>query len=112
MFVLTERFTLFVLLLLQVECAVQLAEQGCMEGPHAVQGLASSMHLVERALGPGHPLLAHILLHRARLLRQHQQYHQVGRLLPAVPFLIFDVSPSFFCGDCTVPRMAATPQDK
>ncbi len=68
--------------LVQVECAVQLAEQGCMDEAHAVQGLAGSMHLVERALGPDHPLLAHILLHRARLLRQRQQYHQVTVLLP------------------------------
>lgn len=67
--------------LMQVECAVQLAEQGCMDEAHAVQGLAGSMHLVERALGPDHPLLAHILLHQARLLRQRQQYHQVTRLL-------------------------------
>ena len=66
----------------QVECAVQLAEQGCMDEAHAVQGLAGSMHLVERALGPDHPLLAHILLHRARLLRQRQHYHQVTTLLP------------------------------
>ena len=65
------------LLAVQVECAVQLAEQGSMEGPHALQGLASSLNLVEKALGPDHPLLAHILLHRARILRQHQQYHQV-----------------------------------
>ena len=62
---------------MQVECAVQLAEQGCMEGDLAAQGLVGSMHLVTRALGPDHPILAHILLHRARLLRQHQQYHQV-----------------------------------
>ena len=49
-----------------------------MERPHALQGLAGSMHLVERALGPDHPLVAHILLHQARLLRQQQQHHQVG----------------------------------
>ena len=63
---------------MQVQCAVQLAEQGCMERPHALQGLAGSMHLVERALGPDHPLVAHILLHQARLLRQQQQHHQVS----------------------------------
>ncbi|DBB00250.1 TPA: hypothetical protein ACH3X1_014079 [Trebouxia sp. C0004] len=68
-------------LLGEVECAVQLAEQGCMDEAHAVQGLAGSMHLVERALGPAHPLLAHILLHQARLLRQRQQYHQANEAL-------------------------------
>ncbi|KAA6419179.1 MAG: hypothetical protein FRX49_10919 [Trebouxia sp. A1-2] len=68
-------------LLGEVECAVQLAEQGCMDEAHAVQGLAGSMHLVERALGPDHPLLAHILLHQARLLRQRQQYHQANEAL-------------------------------
>lgn len=66
------------LLIVQVQCAVQLAEQGCMERPHALQGLAGSMHLVEKALGPDHPLVAHILLHQACLLRQHQQHHQVS----------------------------------
>ena len=63
--------------MVQVQCAVQLAEQGCMERPHALQGLAGSVHLVERALGADHPLAAHILLHQARLLRQQHQHHQV-----------------------------------
>ncbi len=88
-------YTVLSAVYVQVECAVQLAEQGCMEGSHAVQGLAGSMHLVERALGPDHPLLAHILLHRARLLRQHQQYHQVTPTTPRATALSCFVNHAF-----------------
>ena len=60
---------------MQVECALQLGYQGCVE--QAQTALAGALPLVQKALGPSHPSVAKALTCQATMLIQQQQLDQV-----------------------------------
>lgn len=60
---------------MQVECALQLGYQGCVE--QAQTALDGALPLVQKALGPSHPSVAKALTCQATMLIQQQQLDQV-----------------------------------
>ena len=69
------------LLCMQVECALQLGQQG--HWAQAQTALAGALPLVEKALGPSHPSVAKALVCQATMLTQQQQFEQVITLVSA-----------------------------